>query len=54
MFLSHNADTDKCTIFPIASVTSIIIIWRLIASRHLNPLCANSAQPSIAAATAPY
>ena len=40
--------------FPIASVTSIIIKWCLIASRHLNPRRTNSARPLIAAATAPY
>lgn len=53
-FLSH---TMKRTIFPIASVTSIIIKWCLIASRHLNSsrgTATNSAGALIAAATAPY
>lgn len=37
-----HADTHTCAVFPIASVTSIIIKWCLIASRHLNPLWTNS------------
>ncbi|TNN28038.1 hypothetical protein EYF80_061814 [Liparis tanakae] len=45
MFHTHtHTHTHSHTIFPIASVTSIIIKWCLIASRHLNPLRTNSAR----------